>query len=104
MTPSEDAISEADLREAWPALSSEERVEGLRLLPRDAAEDLFFTLSAREQAELMLDLPPAEQRSWMRALAPDDAADLIQEIPSMDERERFLGLLDDATRRDVPAL
>src|SRR5438876_3096917 len=104
MTPSEDQISEADLREAWPALSCEERVEGLRLLPRNAAEDLFFTLSSREQAELMLDLPPEEQRSWIRALAPDDAADLIQELPIVEERERFLALLDDITRRDVQAL
>jgi magnesium transporter len=105
MTPPEtDALSEADLREAWPALSSEERVEGLRLLPRDSAEDLFFTLSAREQVEVMLDLPQAEQRSWMRALAPDDAADLLQEVPIIEERERLLGLLDDQTRGDVQAL
>ena len=104
MTESEERISEADLREAWPALSCQERVEGLRLLPRNAAEDLFFTLSPREQAELMLDLPPEEQRSWIRALAPDDAADLIQEMPIVEERERFLAMLDDNTRKDVQAL
>ena len=99
-----EQLDPGDLREAWPALSSGERAEGLRLLPRDAAEDLFFTLSSAEQAEVMLDLPQAEQRSWMRALAPDDAADLLQEIPMVEERERLLGLLDDATRKDVLAL
>ena len=104
MTPPEEQISEAELREAWPALSSSERVEGLRLLPRNTAEDLFFTLSAAEQAELMLDLPAEEQRSWMRALAPDDAADLVQEIPVVEERERLIGMLDDNTRKDVQAL
>jgi magnesium transporter len=101
---SEEPISEADLREAWPALSASERVEGLRLLPRNVAEDLFFTLTSREQAELMLDLPPEEQRSWMRSLEPDDAADLLQELPVVDERERFLAMLDDVTRKDVQAL
>ena len=100
----QENLDEAELREAWPALSSDERVEGLRLLPRDAAEDLFFTLASREQAELMLSLPQAEQRSWMRALAPDDAADLIQELPILEERERLIALLDDQTRREVQAL
>ncbi len=99
-----EQLDAADLREAWPALSSVERAEGLRLLPRDIAEDLFFSLNSAEQAEVMLDLPPAEQRSWMRALAPDDAADLLQEIPILEERERLLSLLDDQSRRDVQAL
>ena len=99
-----EQLDPGELQEAWPALSSAERAEGLRLLPRDAAEDLFFTLSSAEQAEVMLDLPQAEQRSWMRALAPDDAADLLQEVPLLEERERLLQLLDDTTKRDVLAL
>jgi magnesium transporter len=99
----EEALDETDLREAWPALSTEERVEGLRLLPRHTAEDLFFSLSPLEQSALFLALPPSEQRSWIRSLAPDDAADLIQEMPQQ-ERERLLTLLDDQTRREVQAL
>jgi magnesium transporter len=101
MSPDE-ALNEADLREAWPALSAAERAEGLRLLPRHTAEDLFFSLSPREQGQLFLALPQSEQRSWIRSLAPDDAADLIQDLPK--ERERLLGLLDDQTRREVQAL
>jgi magnesium transporter len=101
MSPDE-ALNEADLREAWPALSAAERAEGLRLLPRHTAEDLFFSLSPREQGQLFLALPQSEQRSWIRSLAPDDAADLIQDLPQ--ERERLLGLLDEPTRRDVQAL
>ncbi len=101
MSPDE-ALNEADLREAWPALSTAERAEGLRLLPRHTAEDLFFSLSPREQGQLFLALPQSEQRSWIRSLAPDDAADLIQDLPQ--ERERLLGLLDDQTRREVQAL
>ena len=75
----------------------------MKLLPRDTAEDLFFSISPREQVELILALPQAEQRSWVRGLAPDDAADLIQEAPT-DLRDRLLGMLDDQTRREVTAL
>ncbi|HZX96403.1 MAG TPA: magnesium transporter [Myxococcales bacterium] len=99
-----EQLSPEELRDAWPALSSQERAEGLKLLPRDVAEDLFFSITSREQAEVILDLPQAEQRSWMRALAPDDAADLLQELPVLEERERLMGLLDDQTRREVQAL
>ncbi|TMA08447.1 MAG: magnesium transporter, partial [Deltaproteobacteria bacterium] len=73
--PEPEVLSPDELRDAWPALSAEERAEGLKLLPRDTAEDLFFSISPREQVELILALPQAEQRSWVRGLAPDDAAD-----------------------------
>ncbi len=102
--PAEPAVSEGELREAWPALSPQERAEGLRLLPRDVAEDLFFGLGAPEQAQLLRALPAAERRSWMRALAPDDAADLAQEVRSPGEREQLLGLLDAPTLKEVQAL
>ena len=100
----DEGLSESELREAWPALSSDERVEGLRLLPRHSAEDLFWSLTPREKAELLFNLPESERRSWIRSLAPDDAADLIQELPSVDARTELLCLLDDPTRRDVQAL
>ncbi len=98
-----EALSPDELREAWPALSAEERAEGLRLLPRDTAEDLFFSLGARQQVDVIVALPPPEQRSWVRGLAPDDAADLIQETPA-EQRERLLAMLDDQTRKAVQAL
>jgi magnesium transporter len=98
-----DDLSPDELREAWPALSAEERAEGLRLLPRDTAEDLFFSLGGQQQADVLTALPPAEQRSWVRGLAPDDAADLIQESPP-DQRDRLLSMLDDQTRKEVQAL
>ena len=98
-----EALSPDELREAWPALSAEERAEGLRLLPRDTAEDLFFTLGAQQQVDVIFALPPPEQRSWVRGLAPDDAADLIQEAPA-DQRDRLLAMLDEQTRKEVQAL
>ena len=103
-TPPAEPVSQDELREAWPALSTDERAEGLRLLPRDVAEDLFFALAARDQAQLLRALPAAEQRSWMRALAPDDAADLVQEVRTPQEREQLLGLLDAPTLKEVQAL
>jgi len=41
----QEALSPDELRDAWPALSAEERAEGLKLLPRDTAEDLFFSIT-----------------------------------------------------------
>ena len=99
----ERIFTPAELYEAWPVLSLEERVEGFEFLKRDDADDFFLQLSARDRAELLLALPPGERRLWMRLLAPDDAADVIQEAPT-DERENMLSLLDDQTRREVKGL
>jgi len=99
----EKNFTPSELYEAWPILSTEERVEGFEYLQRNDADDFFLQLSARDRAELVLALPVGERRLWMRLLAPDDAADLIQEAPP-DEREGLLALLDDSTRREVKGL
>ncbi len=78
----EEPLSTADLQEAWALLVHSDRLESFRALDRAEAEDFFLSLSARDQAELLLALPPGERRSWMRLLAPDDAADLLQEAQS----------------------
>ena len=99
----EKNFTPSELYEAWPILSTEERVEGFEVLERKNADDFFLQLNARDRAELILGLPAGERRLWMRLLAPDDAADLIQEAPA-EEREGLLALLDDATRREVKGL
>jgi magnesium transporter len=99
----EKNFTAAELYEAWPVLSLEERVEGFEFLARDAADDFFLQLGARERAQLLLALPLGERRLWMRMLAPDDAADLIQEAPG-DQRESILALLDDPVRREIKGL
>ena len=43
----------AELYEAWPVLSMEERVEGFEFLPREEADDFFLQLSARDRAQLV---------------------------------------------------
>ena len=100
-----DALSmKADeLLLAWPILSEEERLEGFKLMDPSDAGDLFDRLSAADQAALVLGLRPPETRRWMRLLAPDDAADVIQSVPEK-RRAELLGLLDEATRREVSAL
>jgi magnesium transporter len=110
MTPETNAQNEDreplsldETREIWPLLSRADRVEAFSMLPRDEAEDLFFTLNTRDQAAVILGLPTREQRSWMRLLPPDDAADVVQEAPA-DNRDALLGLLDEPTRREVLAL
>ncbi len=102
-TSEREPLSVDELRDVWPLLAQEDRIQGFLLLPRDEAEEFFFSLSARDQAELFTTLPGREQRSWMRLLPPDDAADLIQAAPT-DKREPLLGLLDEPTRREVTAL
>jgi magnesium transporter len=99
----EKNFTPAELYDAWPVLSLEERVEGFEFLRRDTADDFFLQLSSRDRAELLLALPSGERRLWMRLLAPDDAADVIQETPA-EEREAMLSLLDDQTRREVKGL
>ncbi|TAJ17554.1 MAG: magnesium transporter [Planctomycetota bacterium] len=98
-----DAPTAEDLREAWPVLFRDERVDGFRTLGRAEADDFFLSLNSGQQTELLLDLPGPERRSWIRMLAPDDAADVIQRAPS-EQREGMLVLLDDTTRREVTAL
>nr|AYM52340.1 magnesium transporter [Hyalangium minutum] len=92
-----------ELRDAWPALSRDERVESFKLVPHATADDFFLSLSAPEQLELILALAPAERRTWMRLLAPDDAVDVVQAAPP-EVRESLLGELDEATRREAHAL
>lgn len=99
----EKTFAPSELYEAWPVLSTEERVVGFELLQRDDAEEFFLHLSARDQAQMILALPPGERRLWMRLLPPDDAVDVIQEAP-VEEREGLLTLLDDPARREVRGL
>ena len=108
MTPAVESARErsllaSELEDAWPVLSPEERLEGLRLLPHAEAEDLLLSLPSRDQADIILGMVPGERRSWIRLLPPDDAADLIQEAPDT-EREALLALLDEPTRHEVAAL
>lgn len=95
--------SASELRDAWALLAPEERHHVFDLLPRTEREDFFLSLSAREQAKMLLDFPAHRRRVWMRLLPPDDSADLIQEAP-LEERENLLELLDDFSRKEVRAL
>jgi len=108
MSPLRDDVREkpdaaTDLQEAWPVLSTEERLEGLRLFPPAEAEDFLLALPARDQADLILRTTMPERRFWMRLLPLDDAADVIQAAPEED-RQSLLALLDDSAHREVSAL
>jgi magnesium transporter len=93
----------ADLRDAWPVLDPEARVEGFRFLTSGEAEEFFLGLSAFDRAQILRGLPSSEQRWWIRALAPDDVADVIQEMPP-EERAVLLALIDEPTRKEITAL
>jgi magnesium transporter len=92
-----------ELRELWPILTTEERLQGLHILPRPEAEDFYLELSAADQCALVRALPTAERRMWLRLLAPDDVVDLIQNAPP-EERPGMVALLDEVTQHDAAAL
>jgi magnesium transporter len=92
-----------ELRDVWIALSSDERLDGFRLLRKPEAEDFFLGLAGADMAELVHGLAPEERRSWLRLAPPDDAADLIQRS-SGEQREQLLLLLDEPTRKEVAGL
>ena len=102
-TPEREPLSLAEIRDVWPLLTPGDRIQAFLLLPRDDAEDFFFSVAARDQAEIVLGMPGREQRSWVRLLPPDDAADLIQ-AAAVEKRDALLALLDEPTRREVTAL
>lgn len=91
------------LLEAWPALTTPERREKFKDLPRTEAEELFLSLKVHDQAELIAEASSLEKRSWVRLLAPDDVADLIQEM-NPDSKDDILSLLDPQTKREVTVL
>src|SRR5438093_3069280 len=91
-----ERLSPAELRDAWPLLVPEDRLAAFHSLDPSASDDFFLSLSARDQAALLMSLPEGERRLWLRLLPPDDAADVIQEVAA-EEREGLLALLDDAT-------
>ena len=99
----DDDLSVDELRDAWPLLDLDERSDGLRVLPREEAEEFWIALPAHDQALLLLHFRPGQRRQWMRLLEPDDVADVIQDAGE-EHRQTLLNLLDDTTRKEVLAL
>lgn len=97
------ALTVEEVRDLWPVLATEERIEALHLLPRPAAEDVYLELSPADQCAVVRALPTAERRMWLRLLAPDDVVDLIQNAPP-EERGALVSLLDEVTQHDAAAL
>ncbi|MBA3462566.1 MAG: hypothetical protein H0T46_21600 [Deltaproteobacteria bacterium] len=81
--PSDDELTADELHDAWPLLDLEERADGLRVLPREDAEDYFIGLNPTDQAALLQHFRPGQRRQWMRLLEPDDVADVIQTVPEV---------------------
>jgi magnesium transporter len=99
----DDELSIDELRDAWPFLDLDERGDGLRVMPREDAEEFFISLSAKDQSDLILHFRAGQRRQWMRLLEPDDVADVVQSVGEH-ERHLLLALLDEPTRKEVNAL
>jgi magnesium transporter len=98
-----EGLTPDELRDAWPVLDPEERLEGFHLLPRDEAEDFFFELPSRGQATVLRGMSQRERRTWLRLLPPDDIADVLAEFPP-EQHHELLALLEEPSRREVNAL
>ena len=99
----EEVLGADDLRDAWPLLDLEERSDGLRVLPREEAEDFFIALTPVDQAALLIGFRAGQRRQWMRLLEPDDVADVVQQAGEA-HRQMLLNLLDAPTRKEALAL
>ncbi len=99
----DEELAVDELRDAWPLLDLEERSDGLRVLPREDAEEFFIGLTPADQAALLVHFRAGQRRQWMRLLEPDDVADVIQQAGNV-HRAMLLGLLDAPTRKEVLAL
>src|SRR5262245_48434800 len=75
----DDPLSADELRDAWPLLDLDERADGLRVLPREEAEDFFVALAPSAQAALLVHFRAGQRRQWIRLLEPDDVVDVVQE-------------------------
>jgi magnesium transporter len=99
-----DGISPAaELLAAWPSMTSDERFEAFRHIDRAEAGGFFLGLSTSDQVAVLHRVKLGERQVWLRLLAPDDAVDVVQHLPA-EERQGFLELLDEGTRREVAAL
>jgi len=98
-----DSLEAVELKDAWDVLSVTERLEGLRLLGLAELENLFLSVPAHDQMEILLAATRWEARAWIRLLPPDDAADVVQEADPGD-RPTLLDLLDDTGRKEVVGL
>jgi len=92
-----------ELRELWKGLDPRERADAFEKLDREEAAALFVQLEDHERAQIVGRLDGREQRLWLRLLPPDDAADVLQEVGD-EQREEWIELLDEPTRREVTAL
>ena len=104
LTAQEDSfITLEELENIWSLLSKDERIEAIHTISRHEAEEFFFRLPSKDQAEILLNLHPEEQRSWARLLPPDDVADILQAVDK-EQQESILHHIDEATRKEVTAL
>ena len=79
------------------------KIADFQAMEASEQQELFLHVTASEQVELLMAMPIAERRIWIRVMDPDDAVDVVQCAPST-ERAGLLNLLDRVSRYEVSAL
>lgn len=52
----------AEVRDAWPALDPDERLEGFLMIAPEEADDFFLNLAPLGQAQILTKLPAGQRR------------------------------------------
>lgn len=91
------------LIERWPSLPVGMRQSLFESLTKEQAEQLFLSLSATDQFELVQDRSTQYLRDLLKQLDPDDAVDLLQYF-EVNRRTEILASLDAITCKELTAL
>lgn len=97
------SVNPVDIAEALEGLDEKEILITYRLLPKEAAADLFVSADPEFQEVLVKGFTDVELRTVMEEIYLDEAADLIEEMPA-NVVARILKNTDTETRKSINEL
>lgn len=95
-----DEMNEADIASWMEMLEVEEMFKVFRILPKDAAADVFSYLEVDNQQLIITSLSDKDAASIIDNLMADDAVDLLEEMPA-NVVKKLLAQASPEARRDI---
>ena len=93
-------LNDADIAAVMEELEEEEMLKVFRILPKDAAADVFSYLEVENQQMIITSLSDREAANIINNLMADDATDLLEEMPA-NVVKKLLANASPETRRDI---
>lgn len=93
-------LNDADIAAFLEELGKEEMLKVFRILPKDAAADMFSYLDVDNQQMIITSLSDKEAANIINNLMADDATDLLEEMPA-NIVKRLLANASPEARRDI---